>query len=193
MAARLRPHMMLVFAVPAFLLGGLYAFLGLKNIVSGGESTVFYPALLFYNVTAEALSTLILLVAGTLVGLWLPQALGRRPRAGVNAIAAALALAGTALACWGTLPAVFAPYLHLSRATLDGQVYQLGLHYTARGGAVVSTYVYCGCDGSGLFCQCHDLPAAREPPAAPAQLLAGPGPHTLTIQVNSQTVYQFQP
>ena len=127
------------------------------------------------------------------MGLWLPQALGRRPRAALNGLAVALALAGTALACWGTLPAVFAPYLHLSRATLDGQVYQLGMHFVARDGQVESTYIYCGCDGSGLFCQCHDLPAAGTPQPAATQLLAGPGPHTLTIQVGSQVVYQFQP
>ena len=65
--------MMLVFAVPALLLGGLYAFLGRQTIGSGGEATVFYPALMLYNYTAEALSTAILLVAGTLVGLWVPQ------------------------------------------------------------------------------------------------------------------------
>src|SRR4029077_15425529 len=91
MAARGRPYMMLVFAVPALLLGGLYAVLGRQTIGSGGDATVFYPALMLYNYTAEALSTAILLVAGTLAGLWVPQALGRRPRAGINGLAVALA------------------------------------------------------------------------------------------------------
>ena len=73
MAARLRPYLMLVFAVPALVLGGLYAILGRQNIVSGGDATVFYPAVMLYNYTAEALSTATLLVAGVLVGLWVPR------------------------------------------------------------------------------------------------------------------------
>ena len=193
MAARLRPYMMLVFAVPAFLLGGLYAVLGRQNIVTGGNATVFYPAVMLYNYTAEALSTAILLVAGTLVGLWVPQALGRRPRAALNGLAVALALTGTALACWGTLPNIFTPYLHMDRTTLAGHVYQLGVRYGAQNGAVAGIYVYCECDGSGLACQCHDLPAAGEPVAAKTQLVADPAAGTLTIQVGSQTVYRFQP
>ena len=192
MRARLRPYMMLVFAVPALLLGGLYAILGWQTVGSGGDTTVFYPAVMLYNHTAEALSTAILLVAGTLVGLWVPQALGRRPRAGLNGAAVALALTGSALACWGTLPSVFTPYIHLSRATLGEHVYQLGVRYAAKNNSVVSNYVYCECDSSGLACQCHDLPAAGEPAQAPAQLLADPS-GTLTIQVGSQTVYQFKP
>jgi hypothetical protein len=193
MAARVRPYMMLVFAVPAFLLGGLYAVLGRQYIVSGGDATVFYPAVMLYNYTAEALSTAILLVAGTLAALWIPQALGHRPRAGLNGLAVALALTGTTLACWGTLPNVFAPYLHMGRATLGGHVYQLGVRYAAKNGSVAGNYVFCGCDGSGLFCQCHDLPAAGEPVPARAQLVADPNAGTLTIQVGSQTVYRFQP
>ena len=148
---------------------------------------------MLYNYTAEALSTAILLVAGTLVGLWVPQALGHRPRAGLNGLAVALALAGTTLACWGTLPNVFTPYLHMDRAALGGHVYQLGVRYAAKAGSVVSNYVYCECDGSGLTCHCHDLPAAGEPVQAQAQLLADPGAGTLTIQVGSQMVYRFSP
>jgi len=193
MAARLRPYRMLLFAVPALLLGGLYAVLGRQNIVSGGDSTVFYPAVMLYNYTAEALSTVILLVAGTLVGLWVPQALGHRPRAALNGLAVALALTGTALACWGTLPNVFTPYLHMARATLGGHVYQLGVRYAAQHGSVAGSYVVCECDGAGLACQCHDLPAAGEPVQAQTQLLADPATNTLTIQVGSQAVYRFQP
>ena len=193
MAARLRPYTVWVFAVPALLLGGVYAVLGQQAIVSGGQATVFYPAVLLYNYTAEALSTAILLVAGTLVALWVPQALGRRPRAGWNGVAVALALAGTTLACWGTLPSVFTPYLPMGRTTLGGHVYQLGVRYGASNGAVAGSYVYCECDGSGLTCQCHDLPAAGEPVQAKAELLADPSAGMLAIQVGSQTVYRFQP
>src|SRR5437868_2467994 len=193
MAARLRPYMMLVFAIPALLLGGLYAVLGRQTIGSGGEATVFYPALMLYNYTAEALSTAILLVAGTLVALWIPQALGHRPRAGLNGLAVALALTGTTLACWGTLPNVLTPYLHMGWTTLGGHVYQLGVRYAARNGSVAGSYVVCGCDASGLVCRCHDLPAAGEPVPARAELLADPSAGTLTIQVGSQTVYRFQP
>lgn len=193
MAARLRPYLMLLFAVPALLLGALYAFLSRQNIAPGGDATVFYPAVMLYNYTSEALSTTILLVAVALLGLWIPQALGRRPHAALNGLAVALALAGTALACWGTLPNVLAPYLHLGRATLGGHVYQLGIRYIARGDSIVSTYVYCECDGSGLTCRCHDLPAAGQPVQARAQLLADPADGTLTIQAGSQTVYRFHP
>jgi hypothetical protein len=193
MSARLRPYLMLWFAVPALLLGGLYAFLSQQNIVSGGDTPVFYPALMFYNYTAEALSTGILLVAGTLVGLWVPQALGRRPRAALNGLAVALALAGTALACWGTLPQVFAPYLHLDRAALGGHVYQLGVRYFESSGVLVSQYVLCACDGSGLTCHCHALPAAGTPAQAQTHLLANPADGSLTIQVGTETVYSFHP
>ena len=184
---------MLWFAVPALLLGGLYAYLSQHSLVSGGDTTVFYPALMFYNYTAEALSTGILLVAGTLFGLWLPQALGRRPSAALNGLAVVLALAGTALACWGTLPKVFAPYLHMDRAALNGHVYQLGVRYFAKDASVQSSYVYCECDGSGLMCQCHDLPPAGQPAQAKAQLLANPTDGSLSILVGTQTVYSFHP
>ncbi len=184
---------MLVFAVPALVLGSLYAVLSQQPVVSGGNATVFYPAVMFYNYTAEALTTAILLVAVTLLALWIPQALGRRPRAAWNGLAVALALAGTTLACWGTLPKVFAPYLHVGRATLGGHVYQLGIRYSAQSGRVVSNYVYCECDRSGLTCHCHDLPAAGEPVPSPVQLLADPAGGTLTILAGSQTVYRFHP
>ena len=78
-------------------------------------------------------------------------------------------------------------------AALGGHVYQLGVRYSANNGSLVSNYVYCQCDGSGLACQCHDLPAAGEPLPAQATLLADPAAGTLTIQVGSQTVYRFQP
>src|SRR5438105_4690004 len=109
MASRLRPHLMFVFGVPALLLGVLYALLSRQNLGGLAGGTVFYPALMLYNYSAEALSTVVLLVAIALLGLWLPQALGRRPRFGRNGLAVALALAGATLACWGALPNVFAP------------------------------------------------------------------------------------
>ena len=188
LADRLRANWMLVLAVPALLLGVVYLVLGRQNLTGG--AAVFYPAVMFYNVTAEPLSTAILLVGATLLGLWVPQALGRRPRAGLNGLAVALALAGTVLACWGTLPQVFSPYLHLSRATLDGHVYQLGIRYAASGDDV---YVVCTCDSSGLMCQCHELPAAGQPAQAQTQLVADPATGTLTIQAGPQMVYRFQP
>jgi hypothetical protein len=190
MAARLRPNLMWVFGVPALLLGGVYAVLSRQNIVSGEDATVFYPAVMLYNYTAEALSTAILLVAVSLLGLWIPQALGRRPRAALNGLAVALALAGATFACWGTLPKVFSPYLHVGRATLAGRVYQLGIRYAASGD---SAYVLCKCDGSGLTCRCHDLPAAGKPVTAQTQLLADALSGTLTIQAGPQVVYRFQP
>src|SRR5215471_2664158 len=99
MTARLRPYWMLVLAGLALLLGLFYAALGRENITGGAP--LFYPAVQFYGVSAETLSTAILLLAATLLGLWVPQALGRRPRSGWNGLAVALALAGAALACWG--------------------------------------------------------------------------------------------
>ena len=185
--------MMLVFAVPALLLGGLYAGLSQQVITGSSGATVFYPAVMLYNYTASTLSTAILLVAIALLGLWIPQALGRRPRYGLNGLAVALALAGTTLACWGTLPQVLAPYLHLGRATLGGQVYQLGIRYTAAGASAQGTYVVCDCDSSGLTCRCHDLPAAGQPVAAQVQLVADPAAGTLTIQAGQQMVYRFRP
>jgi len=188
MTARLRPYWMLVLAVPALLFGVFYAALGRQDIASG--VTVVYPAVRFYNISAETLSTAILLVAGTMLGLWVPQALRRGPRAGLNGLAVALALAGTTLACWGTLPQVFAPYLHLAQASLNGHVYQLGARYLASGNDV---YILCQCDSSGWLCQCHTLPAAGQPVTAQTQLVADPASNSLTIQAGSQTVYRFQP
>jgi hypothetical protein len=179
---------MLVFAIPALLLGLLFMLLGRQNLSSGAP--IVYPLVRFYSATAESLATAILLVAATLLGLWLPQALGRRPRAALNGLAVLLALAGTTLACWGTLPQVFAPYLHLGQATLAGHVYQLGARFTASGDDV---YVACACDSSGWTCRCRDLPAAGRPVQAATQLLADPATGTLTIQAGPQMVYQFQP
>lgn len=183
-----RQYAMLLFAVPALLLGVLYVFLSRQSVTSG--TAVFYPALMLYNGTAQALSTVILLVALALLGLWVPQFLTRRPRYGLNGLAVVLALVGSTLACWGTLPNVFAPYLHIGRATLAGHVYQLGIRYTASGENI---YVVCACDGSGLSCVCHDQPAAGQPVLAQTQLVADPATGTLTIQAGSQTVYRFQP
>jgi len=179
---------MLVLAGLALLLGLLYAALGRQDVIGGAP--VFYPSVRLYGLSAEAISTAILLVAATLLGLWVPQALGRRARAGWNGLAAALALAGAALACWGTLPQVLAPYLHLAQASLNGHVYQLGVRYAADGD---DTYVLCECDGSGLTCRCHPLHAAGQPLQAQTQLLADSASGTLTIQAGGQTVYRFQP
>ena len=60
--------------------------------------------------------------------------MGHRPRAGLNGLAVALALIGTTLACWGTLPNIFTPYRHMDRTTLGGHVYQLGVRYLAKNG-----------------------------------------------------------
>jgi hypothetical protein len=188
MTGRLRANWMLVLAGPALFLGLLYAALGQENITSGAP--VFYPAVRFYGLSAETLSTASLLLAATLLGLWVPQALGRRPRSGRNGLAVAVALTGAALACWGTLPQVFAPYLHLAQASLNGHVYQLGARYVADGDDV---YVLCVCDGSGLTCRCHTLPAAGRPAQAQTQLLADAADGMLTIQAGQQRVYRFQP
>ena len=66
MIARLRRHLTWVLAVLALLLGALYAVLSQQSLAGG---TVFYPAVMLYNYTAETLSTAILLLALTLLGL----------------------------------------------------------------------------------------------------------------------------
>jgi hypothetical protein len=182
---------MLLIAVPALLLGVLYAVLSQSSLINGGPALVYYPAVMLYNYTAETLATAILLVAITLVGVWAPQALRRLPRYRLNGLAVGLALAGTALACWGSVPQLLVVYRHVDRAELGGHVYQLGVRYKAGGN---NAYVLCGCDALGVVCHCRDLVAAGQPVFEERpRLVADCANGNLAIQVGQQTIYSFRP
>ncbi len=179
-------------AVPALLLAALYAWLSGRPVVPPDGGPVFYPALVIYNFTATALATALALVAMLVFGMWLPQALGRQPRAWVSGGAVLLALAASALSCWGTLPQTFTPYRHLDRVTQGGHVYQLGLRAVLAENEYV--YVLCTCDPSGLNCVCHDLVATTaEAVTAPPKLSFDLVTNRFTVQVGETTVYEFTP
>jgi hypothetical protein len=182
---------MWLLALPALGLAALYAWLSQRPVV--GETPVFYPAAALYYSTASALFTVVLLVALAVIGLWIPQVIGRRPRAGINGLAVLAALAAGALACWGALPQVFAPYRHLDRAELNGRVYQLGLRVPAatEAGTTEAFFVLCACDGAGLTCRCSDL-AATSPEAITAvpELAADPARNRLAVKIGERVVVE---
>ena len=182
---------MLLTAVPALLLGALYALLSQSSLPNGSSAPVYYPAVMLYNYTAETLATAILLAAIVLVALWVPQALRRLPRYQLNGLAVALVLAGTALACWASIPNLLVTYRHVDRAELGGHVYQLGVRYSISGN---NAYVLCDCDGLGVVCHCRDLVAAGQPVFQERpRLLADPANGSLAIQVGQQLIYSFRP
>jgi hypothetical protein len=179
-------------ALPAVGLAALYAWLGTLPVVPADGAAVFYPALILYHFTATAFATGVALVAMLVFGLWLPMALGRRPRWLVAALAVLLALGASGLACWGALPQTFTPYRHVDRETYNGQVYQLGLR------AVLADseyhYVLCTCDGSGLFCHCRDLTATTaEAVTALPELVVDAAANRMAVKVGETTVYEFTP
>jgi hypothetical protein len=184
---RSRLRLLLFLGVLALVLGGLLAGLAQRPMLSG---TVFYPLMLLYYSGAGSLATVILLLALTLLTLWIPQLVRRTPRFWLNGLAAGLALVGALLACWGSLPPLVETYRHIDRAELGGQVYQLG----ARFAAADSAYVLCGCDRWGLFCHCRPLPEAgpvvfdQRP-----ELRADPADGTLAIWTGSRLVASVRP
>lgn len=182
---------MLLMALPALLAGALVAVLSQRALLADSAARVFYPGVMLYNYAAVTLATTILLLALILLAFWVPQALRRAPRFLLNGAAVALALAATALACWGSVPQLVVTYRHVDRAALNGHQYQLGVRYAADGD---NAYVLCECDGLGLVCRCRRLAEAGQPvfKERPA-LLADPAAGTLSIQVGQETLYRFSP
>lgn len=179
-------------AVPALLLAALYAWLSGQPVVPPDGAPVFYPAIVLYHFTATALATALALVAVMALGLWLPMVLGRQPRLLVKSLPVVLALAASALACWGAVPQTFAPYRHVDRVTEGEHVYQLGLRAVLADNAFY--YVLCTCDPSGLTCVCHDVVATTaEAVTAPPKLIVDPVTKRFSIQVGETTVYEFTP
>jgi hypothetical protein len=173
-------------------LGGLMAWLSQQPMVAGPDRLVFYPLVVFYSALATPVSVVLLLTALTILGFWVPQALGRRPRWAANGLVALLALAGGALACWGSLPQTFTPYRHLDRAVLNGLTYQLGLRAAASPPGFF--FVLCTCDAAGLRCACSDL-VETEPEAITEipRLIADADTNRLRVQVGEATVWEHAP
>jgi hypothetical protein len=146
-----------------------------------------------YYATASAVATAVLLVGLGVIALWIPQLLGRRPRAGVNGLAVLAALAAGAVACWGTLPQVLAPYRHLDRTALNGRVYQLGLRVApgVEAGTAEAFFVLCACDASGLTCVCRDAaPTTADEITAVPELMADPARNSLRVQIGERVVLE---
>jgi len=188
---RSRLNWMWLLALPALGLAALYAWLSQRPVV--GEEPIFYPAAVLYYSTASALFTAVLLAALAVIGLWVPQLMGKRPRAGMNGFAVLAVLAAGALACWGALPQLFAPYRHLDRAELNERVYQLGLRVAA--GAEAETteayFVLCTCDATGLTCRCRDLAATTpEEITARPELAVDEARGVLTVRIGERTVVE---
>jgi hypothetical protein len=184
---------MWLLALPALSLAVLYVLLSRQSLVGGAP--VFYPAVVLYYSTASALATAVLLVALAVLGLWIPQALGRRPRAGLNGLAVLAALVAGGLACWGTLPQTFAPYRHVDRAELNGRVYQLGVRVSASAAAdaLASYFVLCTCDSAGLTCRCRDLvPTTAEEITAVPELVADAARSSLAVRIGERTLIETE-
>jgi hypothetical protein len=181
----------LVLAMLGLGVGALLLGLSQRSLLAEEPGQVFYPAVMLYNYAAIALATTILLLASILLALWIPQALGRAPGYGRGGLTAGLALAGSLLACMATVPQIVVTYRHIDRAELDGQIYQLGVRYSADGS---NAYIVCGCDRLGLICSCRALAEAGPPVFTERpRLLADPADGTLTIVAGQETVYSFLP
>jgi len=179
---------MWLLAIPAAGLGALFAWLSQRPVLNVAGEPVFYPLVRFYHSGASAVSVSLVLLAIAVLGFWVPQALGRRPRWQLNGLAALLALAGGALACWGSLPQAVAPYRHLDRAALNGKAYQLGLR--AEADPQRFWFVLCACDASGLTCQCRDLVETKpEAVTAIPELVADSATGSLFVQIGEETEY----
>jgi|GEM_PF-4664922 len=186
------PNSLWWLAGPALLAAALYAWLSGQPVVPPDGRAVFYPFLIVYHFTATALATGLILVAFMVLGMWLPLALGRQPRALVSSLAVILALAASGLACWSTLPQTFTPYRHVDRVSYNGHVYQLGLRAVLADNEYF--YVLCTCDPSGLSCRCRDLVATTaEAVTAPPKLVVDPATNRFSVQVGETTVYAFTP
>jgi hypothetical protein len=179
-------------AIPAAAIGALFAWLSLRPQVNVAGEPVFYPLAMLYYGGASAVSVVLVLVAISLLALWVPQALRRRGRWTSNGLAALLAVAGGAMACWASLPQVIAPYRHLDRAELNGVTYQLGLR--AEASPQRFWFVLCTCESLGLDCRCHDL-AETTPEAVTAvpELVADPATGGLAVRVGGQTMVEYAP
>jgi hypothetical protein len=179
--------------LPALLAGGLFFVLGRGGAVPGAGALVFYPAVMLYNYAVIQLAILILLAATLLLVLWIPQAMRRLPRYAWNGLALGLALAGAALACWGSLPRSLSvnSYVHLDRAELAGRVYQLGVRLGLDGD---NYYVLCDCARPGLVCRCRHLREAGQPAFTERPVLAADAAaQTLSILIGQQTVLTVRP
>jgi hypothetical protein len=191
-----RPHLRLnwmwLLAIPAAGLGALFAWTSQRPVLNVVGEPVFYPAVVVYYGGASAVSVVLVLLGLTVLGFWVPQALGRRRRWPANGLAALLALAGGALACWASLPPTITPYRHLDRAELNGVTYQLGLR--AEPSPQRFWFVLCTCDESGLNCRCRDaVEIEPELVTAPPELAADPATGRLTATVAGQTVFEYAP
>lgn len=183
---------MWLLALPAAALGALFAWLSQRPVVSVTGAPVFYPLVMMYHGGASAVSVSLVLLAVTVLGFWVPQALGRRARWRANGLAALLALAGGALACWGSLPQAVAPYRHLDRTEVNGVVYQLGLR--AEADPQQFWFVSCTCDASGLNCRCRDLvETSPDVITAIPQLAPDPATGNLQVLVDEQVVFEYAP
>lgn len=172
---------------------GLLWVFGRGGAVPAEGARVFYPGVMFYNYAAAPLVILIVLLAVGLLVLWLPQALSRQPGYRANGLAAGVALAAGLLACGSSLPRLLqvVNYLHVDRAALSGQVYQLGVRIAFDGG---NYYVLCACDRLGLVCTCQHLPEAGPPSQTQRpELAADAAAGRLSIREGQATVYELRP
>jgi hypothetical protein len=191
MAAFFRTYWMPVFGWPCLVGAGVLWGVGSSGVAPQAGVPAWYWGLVFYNYAALPLTTLIMLVAFALAAIWIPHTLRRLPNKRYNHWAMLAAAAGLLLACWASLPRAFTSYWHLASATLNQQVYHLGLSLFADGS---DHCVLCACAVSGQTCTCRNLTEVRLTMlAAPPVLLADSATQTLSIQVQGQTLYQTSP
>jgi hypothetical protein len=186
-----RERWMLMLAGPALAVAALYAWLGRAWAEPRLDGPTFYPAVMLYQYTAAPLATAVVLLAMVVLALWAPQALRRAPRFQLNGLAVLLALAGSGLACWGSLPGQLVHYRHVDRAEAAGRVHQLGVRLGLDGN---NHFVACDCAPPGLVCQCRSLVEAGPlPELTERPALAVQPDGTLAIMVGETTVYSWVP
>lgn len=180
----------MAYALLSLLVAGIYALASFSGVPANGAEFWYWPVA-WYNASAWSLMVacgLGILVVLMIWGLWI---MSKAPRRALATLAAGLALAASTLMCWASLPVGTATYRHIDEATLNGQMYRLGVRLGLDGNIF---YVVSACEDWGLLCTARYLPEAGQPAFEELpELMADSAAGTLTIRVSEQTIYTFRP
>lgn len=155
-----------------------------------GQTFWYWPVLIY----AHSVIPMSIVCGLVLMGVATAWAIALRTRAvqrGLLTIVFVLSLITSGLMCWSSLQTLALNYRHIASASLDNQIYQLGVIFALDGD---NYYIASACDSFGFACQAHYLYEAGHPNFTEVpQWVADPATHTLTLRVGGQTIYTYSP